>query len=91
MFVSISAVVGRFHQGNLAMRVVFLLPRGVNTVSIDYDIEVKKTGNPLVRITCNVCGEKFVLRGTLEKSGVITTGVKMCFCGNEDVEQTPIG
>ena len=57
-------------------------------MGIDYDIEVKKTGNPLVRISCNACGEKFILRATVDKNGITTTGVKMCFCGNENIEQT---
>lgn len=59
-------------------------------MGIDYDIEVKKAGNPLVRIYCNECGEKFILRATVDKNGTITTGIKMCFCGNEDIEQTPV-
>ena len=56
-------------------------------MSVNYDIETKKTGNPLVRISCSVCGEKFIVRGTIMQTGIITTGVKMCFCGNEDIEQ----
>ena len=34
-----------------------------------------------VRIRCNVCGEKFVLRGRREKDK-IDTGFKMCLCNN---------
>jgi hypothetical protein len=34
-----------------------------------------------VRIRCNVCGEKFTLRGRREK-GRIDTGFKQCLCNN---------
>ncbi|WP_200931577.1 hypothetical protein [Paenibacillus sp. Leaf72] len=36
-----------------------------------------------VTIRCNVCGEKFVLRGKRESSGV-DTGFKQCICNNID-------
>ncbi|CAM3124383.1 hypothetical protein [Paenibacillus lupini] len=38
---------------------------------------------PRVKVTirCNVCGEKFVLRGKREK-GMIDTGFKQCICNN---------
>ena len=36
-----------------------------------------------VRIRCNVCGEKFVLRGKREKEK-IDTGFKQCICNNLD-------
>lgn len=34
-----------------------------------------------VTIRCNVCGEKFVLRGRRER-GIIDTGFKQCICNN---------
>ncbi|CAH1221378.1 hypothetical protein PAECIP111893_04712 [Paenibacillus plantiphilus] len=34
-----------------------------------------------VAIRCNICGEKFVLRGRREK-GKIDTGFKQCLCNN---------
>ncbi|MFC4777535.1 hypothetical protein ACFO9Q_12125 [Paenibacillus sp. GCM10023252] len=42
-----------------------------------------------VTIRCNVCGEKFVLRGRREK-GSIDTGFKQCICSNShdlDIEE----
>jgi formylmethanofuran dehydrogenase subunit E len=42
-----------------------------------------------VTIRCNVCGEKFVLRGRREK-GAIDTGFKQCICNNSndlDIEE----
>ncbi len=42
-----------------------------------------------VTIRCNVCGEKFVLRGRREKEG-IETGFKQCVCDNSndlDIEE----
>ena len=45
-----------------------------------------------VTIRCNVCGEKFVLRGKREK-GSIDTGFKQCICNNSndlDIEEHPI-
>ena len=39
-----------------------------------------------VTIRCNVCGEKFILRGRRSKTG-IDTGFKQCICNNsEDLE-----
>ncbi|MDF2720890.1 MAG: hypothetical protein K0Q59_565 [Paenibacillus sp.] len=35
-----------------------------------------------VRIRCNRCGERFVLRGRQEKDRV-ETGFKMCLCSNQ--------
>ncbi len=35
-----------------------------------------------IRIRCNRCGERFVLRGKREK-GRIETGFKQCLCNNE--------
>lgn len=34
-----------------------------------------------VAIRCNLCGEKFVLRGRRDK-GKIDTGFKQCLCNN---------
>ncbi|WP_162839304.1 hypothetical protein [Bacillus sp. FJAT-28004] len=34
-----------------------------------------------VTIRCNLCGEKFVLRGRREKNSV-DTGFKQCICNN---------
>ncbi|AHD05157.1 hypothetical protein ABNB59_03195 [Paenibacillus larvae] len=42
-----------------------------------------------VAIRCKHCGERFILRGKLEK-GKIETGFKQCLCNNEtdlDIEQ----
>ncbi|MHA6483864.1 hypothetical protein ACX1C1_18395 [Paenibacillus sp. strain BS8-2] len=44
-----------------------------------------------VTIRCNVCGEKFVLRGKREKNS-IDTGFKQCICSNSDdldIEEHP--
>jgi hypothetical protein len=41
-----------------------------------------------VRIHCNKCGERFVLRGKKDK-GQVDTGFRQCVCSNEqdfDVE-----
>ncbi|SFK92334.1 hypothetical protein SAMN03159341_102172 [Paenibacillus sp. 1_12] len=35
-----------------------------------------------VLIRCNLCGEKFVLKGKQDK-GKIDTGFKQCVCSNE--------
>ncbi|MEK8127429.1 hypothetical protein WMW72_05825 [Paenibacillus filicis] len=35
-----------------------------------------------VRIRCNRCGEKFILKGRMEK-GKIDTGFKQCVCDND--------
>ncbi len=36
-----------------------------------------------VTIRCNVCGEKFILRGRRHQNG-IETGFKQCICNNTD-------
>ncbi|WP_169449342.1 hypothetical protein [Paenibacillus assamensis] len=36
-----------------------------------------------VTIRCNLCGEKFILRGKREK-GKIETGFKQCLCDNRE-------
>ncbi|SFS94061.1 hypothetical protein [Marininema halotolerans] len=35
----------------------------------------------LVRIRCNQCGERFILKGR-EKKGRVETGFKQCLCNN---------
>lgn len=37
-----------------------------------------------VTVRCHNCGEKFILRGKLNKEGKYETGFKRCVCGNED-------
>ncbi|HUC92369.1 MAG TPA: hypothetical protein VMS09_10105 [Paenibacillus sp.] len=44
-----------------------------------------------VKIRCNICGERFVLRGKKEKDK-IDTGFKMCLCDNREdfeIEEQP--
>jgi hypothetical protein len=41
----------------------------------------------MVKVQCKECGQEFRLRGSLNK-GKVETGVKMCFCGNEDLKMT---
>ncbi|MBM7588683.1 hypothetical protein [Brevibacillus fulvus] len=36
-----------------------------------------------VTIQCNVCGEKFTLRGRRGQEGRIETGFKQCLCNND--------
>ncbi|MGG1876913.1 hypothetical protein ABDI30_04885 [Paenibacillus cisolokensis] len=36
-----------------------------------------------VRIHCKDCGERFILRGRMER-GRIKTGFKQCLCNNRD-------
>ncbi|GED30883.1 hypothetical protein [Brevibacillus centrosporus] len=36
-----------------------------------------------VTIRCNVCGEKFTLRGRREPGGQVETGFKQCLCDND--------
>jgi hypothetical protein len=56
----------------------------------DYEIEteITKTNNPLVKIRCNNCGDNFILRGSVDKDGSLTTDLKMCFCGSKDIQLT---
>ncbi|MBY0084436.1 hypothetical protein HP567_015855 [Brevibacillus sp. M2.1A] len=42
-----------------------------------------KTDRAKVTIQCNVCGEKFTLRGQREPGGQIETGFKQCLCDND--------
>ncbi|WJQ84022.1 hypothetical protein [Brevibacillus brevis] len=42
-----------------------------------------KTDRAKVTIQCNVCGEKFTLRGHREPGGQIETGFKQCLCDND--------
>jgi hypothetical protein len=37
-----------------------------------------------VTVRCYDCGEKFILRGKLNKDGDYETGFKRCVCGNEE-------
>ena len=37
-----------------------------------------------VTVRCEDCGEKFILRGKLNKEGNYETGFKRCVCGNEE-------
>lgn len=36
-----------------------------------------------VTIRCQVCGEKFTLRGRREPGGEVDTGFKQCLCDND--------
>lgn len=36
-----------------------------------------------VTIRCNVCGEKFTLRGRRGNEGQVETGFKQCLCDND--------
>ncbi|MFD1955758.1 hypothetical protein ACFSL6_16710 [Paenibacillus thailandensis] len=38
-----------------------------------------------VTIRCNVCGEKYVLRGRRD-NGKIDTGFRQCICNSKDLE-----
>ncbi|WP_196121165.1 hypothetical protein [Anaerobacillus alkaliphilus] len=40
-----------------------------------------------VTVRCHDCGEKFILRGRLNKEGHYETGFKRCVCGNEHTLQ----
>ncbi|MCT8138866.1 hypothetical protein H1D32_14770 [Anaerobacillus sp. CMMVII] len=40
-----------------------------------------------VTVRCHDCGEKFILRGKLNKEGNYETGFKRCICGNEETLQ----
>lgn len=37
-----------------------------------------------VTIFCNVCGERYTLRGKKSQDGKITTGFKRCICNNDN-------
>ncbi|MDY0322706.1 MAG: hypothetical protein RBR24_01680 [Candidatus Carbobacillus sp.] len=37
-----------------------------------------------VKITCNQCGEVYILRGRRMRDGHIETGFVQCVCGNQD-------
>ncbi|WP_165875952.1 hypothetical protein [Hazenella coriacea] len=43
---------------------------------------LKEHNRYLVKIQCNQCGEKFMLKGRLRK-GRVETGFKRCLCDNE--------
>lgn len=36
-----------------------------------------------VVIRCRKCGEKFMLRGSVDPQGEVNTGFKRCLCSNE--------
>lgn len=36
-----------------------------------------------VTIRCNICGEKFTLRGRRDQQGGVDTGFKQCLCDND--------
>ncbi len=43
-------------------------------------------------IRCPKCGEKYILRGKINKEGKYDTGFKRCICGNEEklyIDATP--
>ncbi|MED4581441.1 hypothetical protein [Brevibacillus choshinensis] len=42
-----------------------------------------KTQRAKVTIRCNICGEKFTLRGRREPGGQVETGFKQCLCDND--------
>jgi hypothetical protein len=44
---------------------------------------VFKNQRAKVTIRCNVCGEKFTLRGRREPGGQVETGFKQCLCDND--------
>lgn len=50
----------------------------------DYDVR-KLADRIMVTLHCKECGEKLRIRGSVS-NGKVDTGVKMCFCGNENLE-----
>ncbi|MEK3743412.1 hypothetical protein NST23_12060 [Brevibacillus sp. FSL K6-0770] len=42
-----------------------------------------KSERAKVTIQCNVCGEKFTLRGRRGPGGQVETGFKQCLCDND--------
>ncbi len=42
-----------------------------------------KPGRVKVKIYCNRCGERFILRGIQESNGRVQTGFRRCLCDNE--------
>ncbi|WP_176560161.1 hypothetical protein [Brevibacillus dissolubilis] len=36
-----------------------------------------------ITIQCNICGEKFTLRGRRAPGGQVDTGFKQCLCDND--------
>jgi hypothetical protein len=53
---------------------------------------MKKENRYVVRITCNQCGEHYILKGRLRK-GKVETGFKSCLCNNREnfeVRQEPL-
>ncbi|MGC5324528.1 hypothetical protein [Brevibacillus sp. SYSU BS000544] len=46
-----------------------------------------------VMIRCNVCGERYILRGKRGHEGKVETGFKQCLCNNDrhfDVIETEL-
>jgi hypothetical protein len=51
---------------------------------------IERNNRVKVIIRCRKCGEKYLLRGSLDSSGQVNTGFKRCLCDNEkdfDIEQ----
>lgn len=40
-----------------------------------------------VTVRCKECGERFILRGKVNKEGKYETGFKRCICGNDSTLQ----
>jgi hypothetical protein len=43
---------------------------------------MKENERYMVRIQCNQCGERFILKGRMKK-GQVQTGFKKCLCDND--------
>lgn len=73
------------------MAIVLIRLGGESSMAyIHDDYEARDVTNKvMVKIHCKDCGEVFRLRGVV-KSGRVDTGLKMCFCGNENLEVTPV-
>lgn len=53
---------------------------------------MKENKRYIVRIQCNQCGERFVLKGRMKK-GELQTGFKKCLCNNDhdfDIDYTSL-
>jgi DNA-directed RNA polymerase subunit RPC12/RpoP len=46
-------------------------------------ISVKEQHKYIVNIQCNLCGERFILKGRVKK-GKVETGFKKCLCDNQE-------
>lgn len=58
-------------------------------MAVDYEKLQSQSDRYMVRIQCPECGEKFLIRGGLNPDGTIRADVKMCFCGNQNLQITP--